>query len=269
MTLIQKILRPKAERLVNYALRRQLNASGQGQYLFIASLPKSGSTFMAKALCNLTGYKYVDLSYAYERNDQNLYLPKLVDSYSYGSVTHQHVRATAANIELMNKFAIKPVITVRNIFDSVVSIRDHMFNEGFAFPTFYCNEKFEGLDKTTQYDQIIELGIPWYFNFYVSWHEAVVQNKIQALWLQYEEVIIDWVKALDTIQKFYKIEKTGQEIRSALDNTIGMRKDITRINKGIAGRGRDELTDSQKGKIISMSRFYPWIDFSMLGIESH
>ena len=77
---------------------------------------------MAKALSQLTGYRYVDLAYAYERNDQNLYLPRLIDAYSIDSVTHQHVRATGPNIELMNMFAIKPVILVSNQVYMLTSI---------------------------------------------------------------------------------------------------------------------------------------------------
>lgn len=267
MQFIKKIIKPKAERLVDYALKMQRHTSRRGEYIFIASLPKTGSTFMAKALSHLTGYRYVDLAYAYERNDQNLYLPKLVDAYSFGSVTHQHVRATGPNIKLMNMFSIKPVILVRNIFDIVVSIRDHMFNEGYAFPTFYCNEKFGDLDDTTQIDQIIEMGIPWYFNFYVSWYEATSSNRIEALWMQYENVIESWGEALTMISQFYTLNKTKQEIDDALQRTINMKKDRTRLNKGIAGRGDAALSDVQKEKIIKMSRFYPWVDFSLLGIE--
>lgn len=237
-----------------------------GDYIFIASLPKTGSTFLAQALSHLTGYRYVGLAYAYERNDQNLYLPKLIDAYNFGSVTHQHVRATGPNIELMNMFSIKPVILVRNIFDIVVSIRDHMFNEGYAFPTFYCNERFLDLDEASQIDQIIELGLPWYFNFYVSWQEVSLSKTIPTLWMQYDNVIKDWGKALDTITQFYNINKTEEDIATALTHTAEMKKRRTRINIGVAGRGRNTLSSEQKERVVNMARFYPWVDFSMLGI---
>ena len=148
-----------------------------------------------------------------------------------------------------------------------MSIRDHMFKEGFAFPTFYCNERFAELDEATQIDQIIELGIPWYFNFYVSWYEATSSNRIEALWMQYENVIESWVEALTMISQFYTLNKTKQEIEDALQRTMNMKKDRTRLNKGVAGRGDAALSDEQKEKIIEMSRFYPWVDFSLLGIE--
>ncbi len=267
MQLINKFLRPKAERLINYSLRMQRQTSRRGEYIFIASLPKTGSTFMAKALENLTGFRYVNLAYAYERNDQNLYLPKLVDAFSFGSVTHQHVRATAPNIELMNTFSIRPVILTRNIFDVVISIRDHMFNEGYAFPTFYCNEKFQDLDESSQLDQIIELGLPWYFNFYVAWYEASSSKSIETLWMKYEEVIADWGAALEAVSQFYGMDKSKQEITVSLEQTREMQKQKTRLNVGVSGRGLNSLTEQQKERIVSMARFYPWVDFSMIGIE--
>ena len=238
-----------------------------GDFLFIACMPKSGSTFMTNVLSELTGYPYSELIYAYERNDHNLYLPKLIDSYSFGTVTHMHVRATASNIDLMKKFSIQPVILVRNIYDIVVSIRDHMFKESYEFPTFYCNERFTELSKTDQYDFIIELGIPWYFNFYVSWQVAESSKNIKTCWLTFEDVVQDWVKAIRTVVNFYAIEKNETEIEKAIERTGQLNKKKTRLNKGIIGRGQTELTSAQKEKIRKFARFYPWIDFSKIGIK--
>lgn len=266
MRFLYKYIKPKAESLVNYALKMQRLTSKRGEYIFIASLPKSGSTFMAKAMMQLTGYRYHDLAYAYERNDQNLYLPKLIDAYSQGSVTHQHLRATGPNVELLKMFSIRPVIMTRNIFDIVVSIYDHIFLEGHAFPTFYCNERFDDLDEGRQLDQIIELGIPWYFNFYVSWFEVAEKNDVDTLWVRYEDVIQDWGRALAKLANFYGIEKTPEEIATALQQTQEMKRTETRLNVGISGRGNTKLTTAQKERIISMVRFYPWVNFSSIGI---
>jgi len=163
-------------------------------------------------------------------------------------------------------FSIKPVILVRNIFDVVVSIRDHMFNEGYEFPTFFCDEKFKNLDEKSQFDFIIEQGIPWYFNFYVSWHKAISEKRIEGLWLIYEEVVSDWHKALRKVADFYGIDTTDEKIDDALQQTLIKRKKKIRLNKGIVGRGFTFLTEEQRDKIVGMARFYPWIDFSSIGI---
>lgn len=236
-------------------------------HLLIACMPKSGSTFLANALSELTGYPYAYLAYAYERSEQSLYLPKLIDNYDVGTVTHLHLRATDSAIDLMRMFSIRPVILVRNIFDIVVSIRDHLFNEGYEFPTFFCDEAINRLDEQSQFDFIIEHGIPWYFNFYVSWHQAVAGKRTDGLWLKYEEVVGDWPKALRMVADFYRLDKNDDQIDLALKQTSAKSKRKTRLNKGVAGRSLTALTDRQRDRIIRMARFYPDVDFSKMGID--
>ncbi|MBD3291231.1 hypothetical protein GF337_20690 [candidate division KSB1 bacterium] len=241
-------------------------ASKPHPFIFIACMPKSGSTFMVNSLSELTKYPYVSLSSGYERNDQNLYLPYLIDSYNIATVTHQHIRATEPNLILFNKFNIKPVIVVRNIFDVVTSIRDHFFKEGYAFPTIYANEKFTELDEESQYDFIIELGLAWYFNFYVSWYEAAESGRVETLWITYEQAILDWNDVLKKITTFYKIKKTDADIQDALNRTMNRGSGNIRLNKGVAGRGKKTLTQKQQEKIKNFARFYPWVDFSKIGL---
>jgi hypothetical protein len=136
-------------------------------------MPKSGSTFLANALSEVTGYPQVQLCFGYERHEQDLYLPRLVDACRKDTVTRHHMRATKFNTALLKKFNIKPVILTRNLFDVVPSIRDHLFREGFEkFPCFYCTERFADLSEEKQLDCIIDLALPWYFNFYVSWFDT-------------------------------------------------------------------------------------------------
>ncbi len=238
----------------------------RGPYIFLASMPKSGSTFMATALAELTGYRYVGLSDAYERHDQNLYLPKVIDVYGSGSVTHQHIRATAANLDLMRRFHIRPVVMVRNLFDVVVSIRDHLLKEGFAFPTMYCDERFLDLDERTQLDFIIDLSMPWYLNFYVSWYVASQKAAVPTLWLRYEDAIRDWGAAVKQIADFYGLERSEEEIQRALERTGRYDRRKIRLNKGVAGRGARTLTRAQQQRIVRLARYYPWVDFSAIGI---
>ena len=74
---------------LSWTLKKSL--SKRGSSILIASMPKSGSTFLVNSLSELTGFPYVSLAKGYERNDQNLYLPYLIDSYNISTVTHQHV----------------------------------------------------------------------------------------------------------------------------------------------------------------------------------
>jgi len=264
---VHRFIQQPAQQGLRWVLRWKQKHPGIKEFILIACMPKSGSTFLANALSQLTGYRYAHLTYAYERSEQNLYLPKLIDSSGFGSVTHIHLRATEATLDLLKMFSVKPVILVRNIFDIVVSIRDHMFNEGYEFPTFYCDDGFKTMDVENQYDFIIEQGLPWYFNFYVSWIKAIENHRVEALWLVYDEMISDWDKTLKQVADFYHIPRTDGEIADALQQTIAINKKKTRLNKGISGRSRSALTEDQRRKIARMARFYPDVDFSPIGID--
>jgi Sulfotransferase domain len=238
-------------------------------YLFVACMPRTASTFLTSALSELTGYKKLSLTYSYGRSEQELYFPKLLDSYGFGTVTQQHLRATQANVDLMKSFSIRPIILVRDIFDVTISIRDFLRLEGCGrWPTFYCNDSFWELDEQSQLDSIIRLGLPWFFSFYVSWFETCRGHELEALWLTYEEARADWENTLNRIMQFYNLEADKGAVRGALERTWKEDNSKIRVNKGVTGRGRRELTEVQRSEIARLASFYPWVDFSMIGINA-
>lgn len=234
--------------------------------ILIAAMPKSGSTFLTQVLVKLTGYEGSGLWYA-PINEQDLYLPKLLISTEFPNISRQHVRATDPNIELMKIFSIRPIILVRDIFDVVISLQDYFYNKTLIVPFCYLDKNFYKLDSETQRDFIIDLALPWFFNFYVSWHNAYFNKYIdEALWIQFKDLILDKTITIRKILNFYKIDKTDREIQSAIES---LEKDKNKINmnKGIIGRGSKLLTKKQKEKIIELSDYYPGVDFKYIGIS--
>jgi hypothetical protein len=153
------------------------------------------------------------------------------------------------------------------MLDVVPSTLDHLYNEGFEhFPFLYCNERFPELDRSAQIDCVIEMGVPWFFSFYVSWFDACAKGKIDALWMTFEEMISDWPAALRKVLRFYGLERSDAQIGAALAHTRGLAYDKIRVNEGKIGRGRAALSPGQTRKILDMARFYPWVDFSRVGI---
>jgi hypothetical protein len=227
-------------------------------------MPKTGSTFLTNTLSELTGFEKYGLSFRFRNNEQELYLPHLIDTYSRGIDTQQHVRANESTLQLLESFNIRPVILVRNLFDIIVSLYDHLHKDSLEMPMFLVNDQFYSLGNAKKrYDFIIEMGLPWYFSFYVSWYYACQHSRIKALWVTYEEVMRDKVAALKSIIDFYGIEKTDDEIRLSIERSS---RGNIRLNKGISGRGKSELTKEQQGKIIKYTKYYPGIDFSKIGI---
>ena len=175
------------------------------------------------------------------------------------------MRATDTNIKLMKAFSIKPIILVRNIFDIVVSLCESFAQEKTAFHMCIVTDDYKKLNKSAQYDFIIDLALPWYFNFYVSWFYTTQKRQIETLWLTYEEFISNKAETLDKAIKFYGIRKSKNEIDKAVNRA--QLKD-TKFNKGVIGRGTTALSDAQKERIISRAKYYLDVDFSPIGITS-
>ncbi len=246
-----------------YYLKKRLEGLKKGASILIACMPKSGSTFLTTVLKDLTGFTNYPLVYTYSQNEQDIYLPRLIDAYTKNTVTQQHVRATVPNKYLMQLFDIKPVILTRNLFDIVVSYYDHIHNESLEVPAFYINDHFFKLSQSEKIDLIINMAMPWYFSFYSSWYDVSQKNEIDVLWVSYEELISDRIKTVNKVMNFYNIPTSNQEILNILEASA---KKQTRKNVGVFGRGEYMLSEVQKERIRSYKNHYPWVDFSVLGI---
>lgn len=246
-----------------WRLRRTLGKPGD--YLLVACMPKSGSTFLTNVVAELSGYSKNSLTYAYMQSEQDLYLPKLIDAWSYPCVTQQHVRATAANLDLIRRFSIRPMVLLRNVFDVVVSLRDHIHRESEQNPIFYTPAGFFDMDEARQFDCIIELGIPWYLGFIASWNDAQQNAGIDLLQVTYEDLIADKPGVIADVMQHFGLPRTSDEIATVLERIDGQGRN--RLNKGVAGRGIESLTSEQRGRIEEMASFYSHVDFTPVGIN--
>jgi hypothetical protein len=234
-----------------------------GRHIFIACVPKSASTFLKNLLQNVTGYLDMFTVYAAGQTEHEIYLPTLRDCAHLDTVTQQHCRASDANIHLMQAFNIRPIILVRNIFDSVMSLLD-FYNQG-AFQASYFRADWQALDEETKIDLLIENVIPWYFQFIASWDLAEKQKRLDLQWLTYEELVADKAQAVLNVLKFYGLgaSRTAVEQRIKQVESEGRKN---RFNKGVPGRGARGLTDSQKEKVERLTRFYPSTNFGRIGL---
>lgn len=247
----------------NVDISRLINPD-RHNHILIACMPKSGSTFLGRALMESTEYMFFFLSYGGGRNEQDLDLPRVVRSMDFDTVTQQHLRATEPNLEILNTFSINPVILVRNLFDVLVSLRDYADRRFPSGPVVYLTEEFYRMNPENQLDMLIDLAAPWYIHFYVSWYKACQKGSCEALWVTYEELIKDKPRILKRILDFYGLDLPKQKLCEAVKRS---EKKFTRMNKGVSGRGREMLSEDQKERICQMTQYYPKVDFSRIGIS--
>jgi hypothetical protein len=234
-----------------------------GRHLFIACVPKSASTFLKNLLVNVTGYRDLFTVYAAGQNEHDLYLPTLRECAHVDTVTQQHCRASDANIHLMQAFGIRPVVLVRNIFDSVMSLLD-FYNKG-AFKTSYFRNDWPLLDEETRKDLLIENVIPWYFQFVASWDLAEKQNRLEVHWLSYEDLVADKPSSVLRVLEFYGLGASRRGLEQRIGEIESEGRKI-RFNKGVTGRGRTDLNNRHKDQIRRLTRFYPSTDFGRIGL---
>lgn len=247
-----------------FALTNKLSTNSDKR-IVIACFPKSASTFLRNVVSELSGYQTKEFCLGYDRNEQNIDFPTLIDHSFKPIVNHMHVQATSNNIHHMHLARISPIVLVRNIFDTAVSLRDHLIKTP-RIPMAYVDRRFKELPNEMQLDMVVDMCIPWFFSFYVSWYRAQESGLLNTYWMSYEELISDKLQSIKKVTNYYKINVTDDEIETAV-NTIESDKKRSNINVGKRGRGKQGLNEEQRGRIIRLARYYPDVDFTRIGIE--
>ena len=135
------------------------------------------------------------------------------------TISQHHLRATGSNLQLIAAAGIKVIVLVRDLADSLVSLRDHFIKEGPHAPVCYADDRFKQLPRHLQLDWLIDLAAPWYVHFYVSWQYATRQGLVTPLWLTYEDVVKNTVPTLERICDFLGEEHTPDEMERAIAGT--------------------------------------------------
>ena len=236
----------------------------QTKNIVVFASPKSASTFLARNLQTILGFKWHPLTFSYFENEHDLHLPYLVTAQRDNTVTQVHARATDVNLKLIEIFKLTPIVLIRDIFDSIISYYDHVHRIRSKIPHAHIDGQFFSLDEKTKLDFFVELVAPWFVNFFVSWFRAESNFGGPIHWITFEEVIH---QPEETIVKVLDAHEVP--VDRALVSNVLLNADVVALgkNKGVQGRGRQLLSASQVEKITQLSRFYPDIDFSLLGIK--
>ncbi len=238
-------------------------ATQLGKHLLIACMPKSGSTFLLATLRALTGWAEAHFAYAYLQNEQELYLPNVLQAARDNTVTKLHCRATGPNMQILQAFAIRPIVLVRSFPDIVLSLCD-FYDQGAIVNTFY-GDVWPTLDEQGKYDLIIDHVMPWYAGFYASWERAQRLGRLNCLFVIYREMVADKPAMVARIADFLGLRKTAEECAAAVRAVDGNAAG-TRFNRGIIGRGARTLSAEQMARLRRLVTVYGKIDLEPIGM---
>ena len=192
--------------------------------IVVAAAPRTGSTFLSVVLSEVTKLQRFRLCSGYATNEHDLYLPALCIVNDSGCISQMHMKGSFHNASLINRFKIRQIILVRNIYDIVASLFDDLRKKE-EMPGYHTGESgysFLWLDSATKnmndkdlIDMIIDLAIPWYVNFYVSWYRLAEQNIVNPIWVNYEDMMNDKkiTSLLVASEKEYSGAKTNKKLK--------------------------------------------------------
>jgi hypothetical protein len=176
-----------------------------------------------------------------------------------GFVSQMHVRYSDPTAKILATHGIRPVVLVRNIFDVIVSLRDHLSDTAPYMAMAYVSEEMRSWPAEKMYSFLADMAVPWYLNFFVCWSGC--DDK---LLLTYEALTADPKKTLREVAAFAGIAATEADIESAISRATNS---DTRKNVAVAGRGQAMLPSDIKERIAKLAAYYPDIDFSAIGLR--
>ena len=232
--------------------------------IVVAAAPRTGSTFLSIVLREVTKLQRFRLCSGYATNEHDLYLPALCIVNDSGCVSQMHMKGSFHNASLINRFKIRQIILVRNIYDIVASLFDdlrkkeessgyHIGKIGYSF--LWLDSATKNMNDEDLIDMIIDLAIPWYVNFYVSWYRLAEQNIVNPIWVNYEDMMNDKNNTIISILNFIDFPFNGEI------NTTILNEKYSTYNMGGSGRGNILLSDERKRRIMEKFSYYEDVNF--------
>ncbi len=260
---------------VQLRARDQLRACRQGfakygdQYsqpiLFIAGLPKSGSTWVEKMVSSYDGYhEYLLPSVAKHEfqtggsHDFEMPIGMFDKLTKMLVVTKMHSHGSLNNVEILKEAKINYVILHRDLRDVAVSYHFYVRN------TPWHPEHHFHADSDVQEGLKIfcERMLPQYVHWVRSWKKNADPN--HSVQIRYEEMLENPVDSMTTIAKLFNLDHSKQKIEQIVEQhsfknmsggrTRGEGADSQFARKGISGDWKNHFTPQlreQYGAVIS------------------
>jgi hypothetical protein len=258
-----------------FAMRAKMTVRRANQpNLMVACAPKSASTFIHAALVRALNLPNACLfTAAYDWTSAALLGANLreqePDELSLirnglngrGYVAQHHSRCSPYLARLLDFYHVRPIVTHRNIADTVVSMDDMLMDwrsrpqsSQYGYFSDGMPANFEHLDREDRLMILAQRWTAWLVQFYLTWRKCEAGGTIKPLWISYEKDFLgDKTLLAERLADFIgrDIADAGRIAAALEDKSDGK---VKRLNKGVAGRGRD-LPEKVRAEIVSIASY--------------
>ncbi len=227
--------------------------------------PKSASTFFAYAVGAATGRRVVPAVPFFGRREQEFDTFATLALRNRSVVLQSHTRYSAATDQLLQEVGTSPVLIVRDLFDCLMSLWDHMCKEGPDVPVALVEDRDLLRDDESMLDFLTDVAAPWYIQFYAGWMRAAASNAVDLLVLSYEHITEDTARAIELVCRHVG-EPFGLAAAS-LARVEEVARAKPRFNQGVRGRGA-RFGPERMARVARLAAYYADVDFSPIGVRS-
>lgn len=168
-----------------------------------------------------------------------------------GYIFHQHVKATEGNINQLRGYHLKPLVTVRNIFDILVSAKERMDGRIHA-PCVVSPVDWNRLSEYRKWHWLAYNLTNWNIAFVYSW----LTTDIDKLFVSYEHFYDDQASGMAEILEFLglpvplDLSILGQRGASFNVGRIGRGEAVPKYARNIVLNQIDVWDDKRIGELI-------------------
>jgi hypothetical protein len=258
---------------------REAAARSKAPRYAVFCMPKSGSSFVQSALQHALQLPFVSLTsfgtsglssyFGMNSREQELDEMALVRSILYapkGFVAQHHTRYSPYLAFQMSAFGLKPIVTVRNIYDCIVSYDDMMlqWREGqgpkawASDPQFALPIDYPELPLETRYTILAHSFGVWLINFYLSWKRAAGQGLVKPLVIRYEEDVLDDERLIERLSAVANM--TAEQRDRLADYVRKPDPTLARLNVGRRGRGMERVPETLRAFLADYAGLFRELD---------
>jgi len=186
---------------------------------------------------------------------------------NYGPVfgTHHHCPYSDYARTFIEEHQIRVILQVRNLFDALVSFKDHLDKQATVPMVFTTPEQWGQLSEEQRYQFVTELVAPWYIRFWAGWSQAMqTYPHLSIRLVHYESLLEAPHETFHSLARYCLGDEAVDEDRVAgwMDRYGA---NDTRKNKAVIGRGQT-LPEARMERVRSWAALYPDTDFAPLGL---